>query len=206
MQTRSGEGWEQLFWILFESSSSAIALLDEEGRFVEVNNAAVKLLGRSRGEFLGRRTPELGLLRPSDLEGSESEWQTFVRSGARSARRILVRPDGSEVEVEIEGRMAVVGGRRLAISVVTPPVDVWPSVKSGSRPEPTLTDREREVVTLIALGRTTPQIANELYISEATVNSHVGNAMSKLGTSTRAQLVATALSRGDTILPALLEE
>jgi DNA-binding CsgD family transcriptional regulator len=67
----------------------------------------------------------------------------------------------------------------------------WPApVLSGELP---LTEREREVVTLIALGRETAQIAEELHISPETVRTHVRNAMSRLGAHTRAQLVAMVL-------------
>jgi DNA-binding CsgD family transcriptional regulator len=67
-----------------------------------------------------------------------------------------------------------------------------------------LTKREREVVTLIALGRDTGQIARELHIASETVRTHVRNAMSKLKARTRAQLVAIALCTDATIhLPQL---
>jgi DNA-binding NarL/FixJ family response regulator len=72
-------------------------------------------------------------------------------------------------------------------------------------PEHPLTERERQVITLIALGRGTRAIASELYISPATVRTHVRNAMSKLGAHTRAQLVAAALCSGGLALhPPLL--
>ena len=50
------------------------------------------------------------------------------------------------------------------------------------------------MVTLIALGHETAQIAQELHISVETVRTHVRNAMSKLGAHTRAQLVAVVLT------------
>jgi DNA-binding CsgD family transcriptional regulator/ketosteroid isomerase-like protein len=56
-----------------------------------------------------------------------------------------------------------------------------------------LTERERQVVSLIALGCDSGQIATELFISPETVRTHVRNAMSKLGARTRAQLVALVL-------------
>jgi DNA-binding NarL/FixJ family response regulator len=62
------------------------------------------------------------------------------------------------------------------------------------------------VVTLIALGRETGQIAEELHISGETVRTHVRNAMSKLCAHTRAQLVAVALCTDKAIhLPRLGE-
>jgi DNA-binding NarL/FixJ family response regulator len=62
-----------------------------------------------------------------------------------------------------------------------------------SSSEQLLTNREREVVTLIAMGKETDQIAQTLHVSPATVRTHVRNAMSKLGAHTRAQLVAIVL-------------
>jgi DNA-binding NarL/FixJ family response regulator len=59
-----------------------------------------------------------------------------------------------------------------------------------------LTRREREVVTFIALGYDTREIAATLFVSPETVKSHVRKAMSKLGARTRAQLVAVALAGG----------
>jgi DNA-binding CsgD family transcriptional regulator len=56
-----------------------------------------------------------------------------------------------------------------------------------------LRTREREVVTLIALGLDTAEIAEKLYISPSTVRTHVRNAMARLGAHTRAQLVAKVI-------------
>jgi DNA-binding NarL/FixJ family response regulator len=59
--------------------------------------------------------------------------------------------------------------------------------------QPALTPREREVVALVAVGRTNQQIAGTLVISERTVESHVSNALYKLGATSRASLVAWAV-------------
>jgi DNA-binding CsgD family transcriptional regulator len=60
-----------------------------------------------------------------------------------------------------------------------------------------LSAREREVVHLVALGRTGLEIADELHISHGTVRTHVRNAMTKVGARSRAHLVAKALGEGD---------
>jgi two-component system, NarL family, response regulator DevR len=54
--------------------------------------------------------------------------------------------------------------------------------------EATLSDREREVVRLVARGLPNKQVAAELFISESTVKFHLRNAMRKLGTSRRSEL------------------
>ena len=59
----------------------------------------------------------------------------------------------------------------------------------------TLTRREREVLTLVAEGGTNEKVAQTLGISTETVQSHVRNAMGKLGAETRTEAVATAIRR-----------
>jgi DNA-binding NarL/FixJ family response regulator len=59
-----------------------------------------------------------------------------------------------------------------------------------------LTDREREVMVLVAAGRSNDEIATELFISPATAKTHVSRAMSKLGARGRAQLVVLAYESG----------
>lgn len=59
-----------------------------------------------------------------------------------------------------------------------------------------LSDRELEVVRLVAQGATNPRIARELYVSESTVKYHLRTAMRKLGARDRAELVYRASDKG----------
>jgi DNA-binding NarL/FixJ family response regulator len=59
-----------------------------------------------------------------------------------------------------------------------------------------LTDREREVVTLVAAGLTNDEIAARLVVSPATAKTHVSRAMIKIGARDRAQLVVLAYETG----------
>ena len=52
-----------------------------------------------------------------------------------------------------------------------------------------LTEREREVLTLIALGRSNPEIAQELYLSASTVSTHIGRILAKLDLRDRVHAV-----------------
>ena len=65
---------------------------------------------------------------------------------------------------------------------------------TGPRDE--LTDREREVLRLIALGHTNAEVGEQLYLSVRTVESHRANILRKLNLTTRAELVRYALDEG----------
>jgi non-specific serine/threonine protein kinase len=59
-----------------------------------------------------------------------------------------------------------------------------------------LTEREREVAALIAQGKSNSEIAGELVLSKRTVEKHIANILSKLGLTSRAQIVLWALDHG----------
>jgi DNA-binding CsgD family transcriptional regulator len=59
-----------------------------------------------------------------------------------------------------------------------------------------LSDREREVLRLLALGHTNQEIAKTLYISVRTAETHRAHIMQKLRVNTRAELVRYALAQG----------
>jgi len=63
-------------------------------------------------------------------------------------------------------------------------------------PFPQLTDREREVLDLIAEGLDNSQIASRLYISNKTVSNHISNIFAKLHLADRAQAIVTAREAG----------
>ena len=172
-------GWEQLFWLVFDQTSNPIFVLDGRRRIIEINHAALSLLGRSRKDLLG--TSMLGTIRPVDRPTALRNWQAFLRSREYFGRRALVRADGSEVQVDFAARLAHIRGQRVAVYVALPRHRSAPTPSSALAGELLLTDREREIVTLVALGYESDQIAKELYISPQTVRTHVRNAMTKLG-------------------------
>ncbi|HVT70571.1 MAG TPA: response regulator transcription factor, partial [Trebonia sp.] len=61
-----------------------------------------------------------------------------------------------------------------------------------------LTDREREVLVLVAAGRTNAEIAQALFISAKTASVHVSNILAKLGVSGRVEAAAVAHRLGIT--------
>ena len=62
--------------------------------------------------------------------------------------------------------------------------------------EDPLSDREREVLRLLALGHTNQEIAKQLFISVRTAETHRAHIMQKLHLSSRAELVRYALAEG----------
>jgi non-specific serine/threonine protein kinase len=75
----------------------------------------------------------------------------------------------------------------------------WSSLRHSSRgvePPQALTEREREVVALIAQGMSNREIADELVLSKRTVEHHIAHILSKLGFTNRAQIVRWAIENG----------
>jgi DNA-binding NarL/FixJ family response regulator len=115
------------------------------------------------------------------------------------ARGYLTKDAGAE---EIARAIDAVhdGEAQLAPSVQRRLVDALatgsqPSRRRGNLPDG-LTQREAEVLTLIAGGRSNAEIARELFISEATVKTHINNLFAKTGVRDRAQAVTYAYRKG----------
>jgi DNA-binding NarL/FixJ family response regulator len=102
----------------------------------------------------------------------------------------------------IEGVRTVASGDALLAPAITrrlieqfvrrPPASVRPSPPELEG----LTAREREVLQLLAQGRSNAEIASALYVSEATVKTHVAHALTKLGLRDRVQAVVFAYESG----------
>jgi DNA-binding NarL/FixJ family response regulator len=65
--------------------------------------------------------------------------------------------------------------------------------RMGEEPMGALSERETEVLVLVARGLSNEQIAQELYVSEATVKRHLANIYQKIGVRSRSEAVRTAL-------------
>ena len=69
-------------------------------------------------------------------------------------------------------------------------------LRQVNQPEEMLTEREREVLGLLAQGKSNKEIAAALVITERTVKFHVSSLMSKLGANNRTEVVTMAVQRG----------
>jgi PAS domain S-box-containing protein len=187
-------GWSALFASAFRQSRNAMVLLDGGRRIVDVNAALVQLVGRPRPELLGR--PAADLLSNGPL-ATQGEWQAWLDAGRFNGEATLRHADGREVTVQWGAETEVATGRRLVLVVALHTSRWGPRFRRAAddRGDPrALSRRECEVVRLVALGRTGPEIADELGIAHDTVRTHVRNAMDKVGARSRAHLVAKALS------------
>lgn len=181
-------GWQAAFELLFDTTATPVAILDERRCLVGLNAAAQQLLGHcpvaSAGEHAGHAVAA------AERERSASDWLVLLRDGRASGTRTLLRADSSEVHVSFVAVVEAVASGRRVIYAMTPaarrPAD-------GLAATAALTNREAQVVRLIAGGLDTAEIAESLHVSPNTVRSHVRNAMSKMSARTRAQLVAHSL-------------
>ena len=103
-------------------------------------------------------------------------------------------------EAAANGVLTLVGGCLDVGDGTLPYAPVVEALRSLAAPPPAdglgLTAREREVLTLVADGRTNRQIATALYISEKTAGIHVSNILAKLGMSSRTEVAAWAVREG----------
>ena len=101
----------------------------------------------------------------------------------------------------IAAARAVAGGAAWLDPKVTPRVltafrtNVRPRLAEAARVDE-LTDREHDVLRLMARGATNSEIAAELFVSEATVKTHVGSIFTKLGVRDRAAAIVFAFDHG----------
>ncbi len=117
---------------------------------------------------------------------------------AGGASGFLVK-DGDTAELLHAIQVVSAGESLLSPSVTRRVIDKFAAGSRRGRPHPqigTLTDRETEVTGLVAEGLSNEEIARRLYLSPATVRTHVSRAMIKLQARDRAQLVVFAVQSG----------
>jgi DNA-binding CsgD family transcriptional regulator len=183
-------------------------IADDHRRWVAGNAGAYKLLGVAREDVFWHAmddfTPATERLRLQD------QWAAFLVDGPPAAEgwhQLYVAERGA-LPIEFSLTANVLPSRHLAVfmppeesadaELASPPDPgaAWESLPAAAGGQAELTEREREIMTLVAEGLQSAEIAERLFVSHETVKSHVHNVMGKLGAHTRAGAVTIALVTG----------
>jgi DNA-binding NarL/FixJ family response regulator len=139
-----------------------------------------------------RASPNIGVVIITMLEADDSVFAA-MRAGARGY--VLKGADQSEMLRTI--RAAAAGEAFFGPAIAQRLMRFFANLKpAGSEAFPELTNREVEVLELIAQGHNNRRIASELVISEKTVRNHVSNVLSKLQVADRAEAIIRARDAG----------
>jgi len=139
--------------------------------------------------------------RPADRrddrdEGVPGDVYAALRAGASG----FLLKDTPPTDLLAGIRVVAAGDALLAPSVTRQLIGEFERRPKSDRPPPAtlevLTDREREVLTLVARGWSNAEIADRLYLSAATAKTHVGRLLMKLQARDRTQLVVIAYETG----------
>jgi len=127
--------------------------------------------------------------------------EAYVLEALRAGAAAYVLKESTSAELVRAVREAVAGRRYLSPPLSERAIEVYMQKAESAALDPyeTLTAREREVLHLAAEGHTNAEIADRLFISRRTVETHRANLMRKLGLRTQTDLISYALRRG--ILP-----
>jgi DNA-binding NarL/FixJ family response regulator len=145
------------------------------------------------GGACGAVPPKVVMLTTFDLDDYLYE---ALRAGASG----FLLKDSPRADLIAAVRAAAAGDALLAPSVTRRLIEAFARRPAELAPAPSrlaaLTARERDVLLLLARGRTNAEIAAALFVSEATVKTHVGNLLAKLGLRDRVQAVILAYETG----------
>jgi two-component system response regulator NreC len=119
----------------------------------------------------------------------------YVREAFEAGASGYVLKEAADTELVAAIRDVAAGGRYVHPELGARLVAAETAERRRAEEDP-LSDREREVLRLLALGHTNQEIAKELYISVRTAETHRAHIMQKLRLSSRAELVRYALSEG----------
>ena len=120
---------------------------------------------------------------------------SYVREAFEAGASGYVLKEAADTEV-VGAVRAVASGERYVHPVLGARLVAADAEQRRRAEAEVLSEREREVLRLLALGHTNQEIAKELYISVRTAETHRAHIMQKLRLSSRAELVRYALSQG----------
>lgn len=179
--------------------ADAVLVADAEARYLDANRAALQLLGCSLSEL---RAMTVGDVVAHGADWTKTEYEKFMRDGYWEGR-LAIRPKrGPLVVVEARATVLRLGNRTEFLSVLRerwiPAVRAEPPPGAAESPSrvASLTRRERDVLALVAVGCSSPQVSTRLGISARTVDTHRHRIMRKLGVQSIAALTRFALENG----------
>jgi DNA-binding NarL/FixJ family response regulator len=124
----------------------------------------------------------------------------YVYEALRAGASGFLLKDSPRHDLIAAVRAAAAGDALLAPSVTRRLIEAFARRPPETAPAPSrlasLTARERDVLMMLARGRSNAEIAVGLFVSEATVKTHVGNVLAKLGLRDRVQAVILAYETG----------
>jgi len=137
--------------------------------------------------------PKVVILTTFDLDD-------YVYEALRSGASGFLLKDAPRADLIAAVRVAAAGDALLAPSVTRRLIEAFASRPASATPAPSklasLTPRERDILLLVARGQSNAEIAGALVVSEATVKTHVGHLLAKLGLRDRVQAVILAYETG----------
>jgi DNA-binding NarL/FixJ family response regulator len=163
----------------------------------------IRMPGPDGLHVLREITADPGLAATRVVMVTTFETDEYVLDAVRVGASGFVLKDAEPADLIRAVRAAAAGDALLSPSVTRRLVELVgrrvPGTSADAPAMDTLTGREREIMAWVATGRSNDEIAAELFISPATVRTHVGRAMLKLNARDRAQLVVFAVRAGLTI-------
>lgn len=136
-------------------------------------------------------SPHIGIVMLTMFEDDESVFAA-MQAGARG----YLLKGALRNEVLTAVRAAAAGEAIFGPALAKRMMQYFSQVKAPSAAFPELTEREREVLTLIAQGRSNSEIADALVLSPKTVRNHITNIFDKLQVADRAQAIVRARDAG----------
>jgi DNA-binding NarL/FixJ family response regulator len=168
--------------------------------------------GREAVELVEVKRPDVVVLDIGLPDADGLELIELLRAKGRGSRILLLSmhdepsrverafqhgADGYLVKDAAEGELvAAIESLRRGERYLYPPLGAALVAAAGAPASDPLSDREREIVRLLAFGHTNSEIAASVHLSVRTVETHRAHAMSKLRLSSRSELVRWALDRG----------
>lgn len=148
------------------------------------------------GVTVARRLTEAGSSARILVLTMNDDDESVVRAMRAGARGYILKEAGRD-EIELAIRTVATGGTVLGASVGERFVDTIAGTRSKPlTPFPQLTDHEREMLELLAQGRSNPDIARNLFLSDKSVRNRVSTILAKLGVDDRSAAIIAARDAG----------